>query len=213
MKYTLLILLLLVCHSGQSQSYEGTVKHRNRQQPAAILEVAHPEDMVMAAMAQYLNKKMKSAETDIKGFATFRNSQMPDTGLNADLYFKVERKSARETEVTVISLLITTLDLSQVPPDTLYYLKMKDAKAYLDDLAIGIAAYDLEKRIDRLRDDIYFEESVYSNLDDDARKIERDKTILEERALANNKILKAKRAEIDLQKKELARFMKQRKQS
>ena len=203
MKCLILFLFLFYGHAVEAQSYDGTVKYKNRQQPAAILEVAYPTDVVMAAVTSYLSKRIKSAETHIKGFATFRNSQMPDTGENADLYFKIDRKSSREKETTIISLLLTHPKLNQVPPDTLYYLNMEEAKVYLNDLALIINAYDLRKKIKVLQDEIYFAEAVYANIEDDVGKCEGEKKILNDKFLVNTKAFQSKKAEIESLKRAL----------
>jgi|GEM_PF-4141881 len=211
MKYLIPAVLLLLGNVSRAQSYEGTVRHRNSDLPAAVLEVPYPTDMVMAAMAGYLTKKMKSAETDIKGFATFRNSQMPDTGENADLYFRVEGKNRQEKELSVIYLMLTTIKTDQVPADTLRYLDMKEARAYLDDLALAITAYDLEKQLSRLNDEIRFAESVYANLEDDRRQIEREQKTLDSKTDANAKALLNKKQEIEMQKQRHAALERRRK--
>ncbi len=211
MKYSVLAFLLLVGNLAHAQSFEGTVKHQGRQQPAAVLEVPYSNDIVMAAMANYLSKKRKSAETDIPGFATFRNSQMPDTGENADLYFRVERKTRHEKDISVVYLLLTTLNEAQIPRDTLHYLNMKDARAHLDDLALVITAYDLEKQVSSLYDEIHFMESVYGNLDDDRKQIETEQKTLNGKFARNAEALQDKRVEIDAHKRKLAELTGQRK--
>src|ERR1043165_4396212 len=91
------------------QAKEGTVKYQDAQQPAAVIELPYPADVVNAAMKDYLSKKGKSRSTDIKGFITFRNTQpLQNDSVNADLYFKIEKKSRKEKEATVVSLLLMT---------------------------------------------------------------------------------------------------------
>lgn len=204
----MLFLSLFIGYSAAAQSYEGTVKYQGLLQPAAILEVKYPVDVVVAAMASYLNKKMKSAETDIKGFATFRNSQMPDTGDNADLYFKVDNKEGR-SEITTISLLLTHLKLNQITPDTLHYLNMKEARAYLDDLALGIDDYNLEKKVNILQEEIYYAESVYANIEDDIKQDGNEKKS-DEKSDNDKKALKDKKKEIDTLKHALNILKKNR---
>lgn len=210
MKYLILFLPWLMGYHATAQSYESTVKYQGRRQPAAILEVAYPVDVVVAAMASYLTKKMKSAETDIKGFATFRNSQMPDTGDNADLYFKVESKKDHEREITIISLLITNPKLQQVPADSLYYLNMTEARAYLDDLFLGIEEYDLDKKVNILQEEIYYAESVYANIEDDIKQDDGDKKKTDNKSEDDKKALKNKKREIDTLKNALDILKKSR---
>src|SRR5438067_3924123 len=90
------------------QATEGTVEVQKNLQPAAVIELPYSPDRVHSAMDDYLSKKGRSRSTDIKGFTTFRNTQAaPTDSVNADLYFKVERKSRKEKEVSIVSLLLT----------------------------------------------------------------------------------------------------------
>jgi hypothetical protein len=211
MRIFILVLLLLSSRVSRAQSYEGTVKHQNRQQPAAILDVAHPTDLVMAAMAGYLRKKKKSSQTDIEGFSTFLNSQMPDMGANADLYFRVEPRGDKDRETSVVYLLLTTLKTDQVPPDTLHYLDMKDAKTYLNDLALVIEAYDLDRKVEVLKDEIYFSESVYTNLETDSLRLAKDRSLIDSRIVTNDADLKRIKEELQMQKRKLTDYNIRRK--
>src|SRR6476469_2378313 len=108
MKKTILffsiLLISLLCY-GQAQ--EGTVEYQKRLQPAAVIELPYPPSVVDAAMNDYLSKKGKSRKDNVKGFSTFKNTDtVQSDSINADLYFKTERKSRKEKEVTVISLLV-----------------------------------------------------------------------------------------------------------
>ncbi|HYE54173.1 MAG TPA: hypothetical protein VD996_04990, partial [Chitinophagaceae bacterium] len=145
MKRTIILICLLfasVIMYGQAR--DGWVESQKKQQPAAVIELPYTPDVVNAAMNQHLSKKGRSRSTDMKGFTTFRNTQIvQNDSSNADMYFKVERKSRREKEITVVSLLVGT------PPegtttDTLRYLNMDQAKLYLNELAPAIDAYNLE---------------------------------------------------------------------
>jgi hypothetical protein len=86
--------ILLISVFGYGQAHEGAVQYQNKLQPDAVIELPYPPDVVDAAMSDYLSKKGKSRCNDIKGFVTFRNTQLAQNdSVNADLYFKTERKS------------------------------------------------------------------------------------------------------------------------
>ena len=211
MRYLILLLLYFYTDHCSAQPYEGMVKYKGIQSPAAKLEVAYPTDIVMAAMTSYLSRKMKSAETDVKGFATFRNSQMPDTGQNADLFFKVESKGGSR-ERTIVSLLITYPKTNQQPPDSLYYLNMTEAKAFLGDLELAIGSYDIDRKVKALQDEIYFAESVYNNIEDDVKRDDGDKIKLDNKSVSNKKALLYKKSEIETLKRALEVLKKSRTQ-
>ena len=82
------------------QATEGTVQYQKNEQPAAVIELPYSPDVVKDAMSDYLSKKGRSKGNDIKGFTTYRNTQaLQSDSANADLYFKVERKSRQEKEI------------------------------------------------------------------------------------------------------------------
>jgi hypothetical protein len=143
--------IMLISVFGYGQAYEGTVQYDTKAQPAAVIELPYPPSVVDAAMNDYLSKKGKSRSTDIKGFTTYRNTQpVQNESVNADLYFKAERKSKKEKEVTVVFLLLMPNEV-QTNTANLHYVNMNDAKDYLNDLATAIDAYNLEltKRSER----------------------------------------------------------------
>jgi hypothetical protein len=146
-KIILFLSILVISVLSYGQSYEGTVQYQKQLQPAAIIELPYPPSVVNAAMDDYLSKKGKSRSSDIKGFRTFRNTDaVIGDSTNADLYFKTERKSRKEKQVTVISLLLRPTD-AQTNTDNLHYMNIGDARNYLNDLASAIDAYNLEVTI------------------------------------------------------------------
>src|SRR5687767_15425279 len=104
----LLLCMLFITVLVVGQAKDGTVKFQRTQQPAAIIELPYAPDMVRAAMNDYLSKKGKTKGNDLKGFTTFRNTQLVQNDLaNADLYFRVERKTNQENNNSTVSLLLT----------------------------------------------------------------------------------------------------------
>src|SRR5436190_11179651 len=94
--------VLLISVFGYGQAYQSAVRYQNKFEPAAVIELPYTHSVVDAAMNEYLSKKGKSRGNDVKGFNTFRNTQpVQNDSVNADLYFKTERKSRSEKEVTV----------------------------------------------------------------------------------------------------------------
>jgi hypothetical protein len=52
--------ILLISVFGYGQAHEGAVQYQNKLQPAAVIELPYPPDVVDAAMSDYLSKKGKS---------------------------------------------------------------------------------------------------------------------------------------------------------
>ena len=212
MKKTILffsiLLVSLLCY-GQAQ--EGTVEYQKRLQPAAVIELPYPPSVVDAAMNDYLSKKGKSRKDNVKGFSTFRNTDpVQSDSINADLYFKTERKSRKEKEVTVISLLVMPAE-EQNNTSNLHYLKMDDAKNYLNELASSISAYNLEQTIKDQNDAVIKAETKYKNLVSDGNDLENKRTAIEKKIADNKNDQQQQLKEIENQKQKLSQWVGQRK--
>ncbi|HSC36485.1 MAG TPA: hypothetical protein VLD19_01390 [Chitinophagaceae bacterium] len=204
--------MLFIAGMIYGQAQEGTVEYQKNQQPAAVIELAYTPDIVNAAMNDYLSKKGKSRGTDLKGFTTFRNTQLVQAdSVNADLYFKVERKSRKEKEVSVVSLLLTAPKEGTGVPDNKHYLNMEDAKAYLNGLALAIEAYGLESQIKMQNEAVIKAESKYKSLADDGIDLQKKKESYEKKIEDNKRDQQAQLAEVENQKQKLAAWVNRRK--
>lgn len=213
MKRTLLSLFVLVfAIISYGQATDGFVEYDKTQQPAAVIELPYPPGVVEDAMKDYLIKKGKSKANDIKGFSTFRNTQISLTdSMNADLYFKVERKSRKEKEITIVSLLLYPHNKDYVTTVKETHLSMEEAKVYLDQLVPAIEAYDLELQIKEQNGLVIKAESKYKNLVEDGTDLDKDRINIDQK-IANNKDDQEKQnIELTKQKQALAQLVGQRK--
>lgn len=206
--FSSLVLLSLFSY-GQSQ--EGTVEYQKKLQPAVVIELPYSPSVVNAAMNDYLSKKGKSKGSDIKGFTTYRNTQvLQSDSSNADLYFKTERKSRKEKEVTVVSLLLMPAD-TQINTANLHYLSVEDGKNFLNDLAMAIDAYNLELTIKGQNDAVIKSEAKYKSLANEGDDLEKKKTAIEKKIADNKNDQQQQLKEVDNQKQKLAQWVSQRK--
>jgi len=204
------MLFISVLMIGQAK--EGTVKYQKIQQPAAVIELPYSPDLVNAAMNDYLSKKGKSKGTDLKGFTTYRNTQLQQNEVaNADLYFRVERKNDQDKGTSTISLLLTAPKENSGSADGLHYLNMEQAITYLNNLAPAIEAYDLELHIKDQNDAVIKAESKYKSLTEDGADLEKKRVDLEKKQLDNKQEQQTQANEIENQKQKLAVLVSQRK--
>jgi hypothetical protein len=161
-------------------------------------------------MSDYLSKKGRSKGNDIKGFATYRNTQaLLGDSANADLYFKVERKSRQEKEVSLVSLLLTTP--KDGAPQNVHYLQMDQAKTYLNDLAPAIEAYQLELQIKEQNEKVIKAEAKYKDLAGDGADLEKKKADVEKKRTDNQQDSRKQANEVEAQKQKLSQLVGQRK--
>lgn len=205
--------MLLIAGVAFGQAHEGSVELQKSDQPAAVIELPYPPGIVSAALNDYLSKKGKLRADDLKGFTTFRNTQpIVSDSMNADLYLKVERKSRSEKETSIISLLLTEPTESVATnPAKLRYLNMEQAKAYLNDLAFAVQAYNLELQIKEQNEALTRAESKYKSLADEGADLEKKRTSLEKKIQDNKQEQQTQMVEIENQKQKLASWVAQRK--
>jgi hypothetical protein len=204
--------LLLLATSCLAQAVDGSVKVARNLQPAAVIQLPYASEVVSDALADYLSKKGRSKGTDIKGFTTYRNTNASSTGsANADLFFKVERKSRQEKGSTLVSLLLTAPKEGDAAGDSQHYMNMEEAKAYLNELVPAFEAYNLEKTIRDQNAAVIKAESRFSSLTHDGTDLGQKKIAIEKRITENNMALQSQEAEVALQKQKLAALVSQRK--
>lgn len=207
----LLPLMLLLAGFVFGQAQEGVVVYKKTNQQAAIISLPYSPDVVNAAMDDYLSKKGSKGD-DIKGFKTFRNTRLVQTdSMNADLYFRVTRKSRSEKDESTIYLLVRmpNEDISTRSQET--HFTREQAKEYLNNLALVIEAYHLELQIKQQNETVIKEEKRYRNLLDDRDELDKTKKDIEQK-IENNKHDQVKQnAEVEKQKQTLALLVSQRK--
>ena len=98
------MLLLAGCVYGQAK--DGIVVYKKTHQPAATIALPYEPSVITATMDNYLSKK-GSKRDDLNGYKTFRNTQFVlGDSMNADLYFKVTRKSRSERDQSIVYLMV-----------------------------------------------------------------------------------------------------------
>lgn len=211
-KILLSLSIILISLISFAQAIDGAVAYKTTLQPAAVIELSFPPDVVTAAMNNFLSKKGKAKKSDHKGFTLYRNSQpMTSDSSNADLYFKVERKSRKQKEVSVISLLLTVPTESTTLDSNARHLNMEEAKTFLNDLAIEIEAYNLELMIKEQAESLSKAEAKSKNLVDDGIDLGKKREALDKKMEENKLAQQAQVNEISSQKQKLATLVSQRK--
>jgi hypothetical protein len=169
----LIAVIALLVVKAQPRAFEATTDFQHTTQPAAIIELPYPESIVEKAVDDYMSKKgMKGS--DSKGYKVFRSYKLRDTqDYMSDLYFKIERKSRKEKDLTVVSLVAgkTAEDIkARVAPDN---STLDGAKDLLNDMVSSIDAYNLEVQVKDQEDVIKKAQRKYDGLIDDQKDYEK----------------------------------------
>ena len=103
----LLTVMLTLRLAVTAQAYTGKVEYQKTQQPAAFIELPYSQDVVEDGIKDYMAKKGYKGSS-AKGFNVFRGTRLDTADANpSDLYFKIDRKSRKEKDITVITLVTT----------------------------------------------------------------------------------------------------------
>ncbi len=172
---------------AQPQAFEATTDFQRTTQPAAIIELPYTENVVEKAIADYMSRKgMKGSDT--KGFTVFRSYKLRESqDFMSDLYFKIERKSRKEKDITVVSLVVgkTGEDVkARVAPDN---SSLDGAKDLLNDMVASIDAYNLEVQIKDQEDVLKKAQKKFDGLVDDQKDYEKRIKSLQDKLEDNKK--------------------------
>jgi hypothetical protein len=207
------VAVLLFSAPIYAQSEAGNVTVQNATLPAVVLELNYAPDLVSDALNDYLSRKGRSKREDIKGFTTYRNTQaVQGDSVNADLYFKIERKSRKEKQVTVVSLLLNRPAPDAVASNSnLHYLTMEQAKAYLNGLVATVDAYDLDLKIKDQNKSVMAAETKLKHLADEGGDLENKKVSIEKKIDENKAQQQSQVNEVAEQKHRLEMLVARRK--
>lgn len=212
----LLFVLALTVYSVQADAQvvasESKVEHSKGDKIAAVIELPYPVEEVEAAIAEHFSKKGGKSDKS-KGFQIFRNMKLQeeDVELN-DLHFKVERKSRKEKDITVVYLLVGRPSENVGVRSGVDRHKINEAKEFLNQLTPSVEAHHLDVQI--VGQEEVMKKATKKNLAliDEQKELE-DKIKALQQKLEQNKIDQAKQSEELTRQQGVLDAMKARKKS
>src|SRR5689334_17682090 len=111
-----LAFLIFYSFSSSAQSYVTTVTYNKTQQPGLLIELPYNEDISQDFIIANLKKTGYDAETKgslfwknnkINGFYIFKGVRLEGASEAVDLYFKVEEKSRKHKDESIVYMLIS----------------------------------------------------------------------------------------------------------
>ncbi|MET0636575.1 MAG: hypothetical protein ABWZ25_11150 [Chitinophagaceae bacterium] len=195
-----LIVLAFVLSAGFSsisgQSTSSTIEIDDKMQPGLRIELASNTDMAEGTLLQKLKETGYKPETTgamfwkrntKDGFYVFNGVQLPDlNNEKLDLYFKVERKSRKEKDISVMSMLVSkgydNFISAQSDPTT-----FAAATGFLNGFVANTASYSLQQELLQQEKDLADAEKKMEKLQDEDKSLR--KKIEELNAdLVNNRV-------------------------
>lgn len=173
---------------AQPKASEGKAEFQKTQQPAAFITVPYPDGVVEDAIADFMTKKgIKSSSTG--GYKVYRNYNLAGNDHNSDLYFKVDRKSRSEKDVSIVSMLVakTAEDIKTRKLNDSTGTGLEGAKELLDEMAPTFEAYNLELQIKEQEAVVKKAQKKYDDLVSDQKDGEKKMRNLEDKLAQNKK--------------------------
>ena len=199
-KYIYTLAAILLFHiSSFSQAHYVFIDFKDVQKPAIQSEFSYPEATVNHAIDEKMSK-MGYKSKDIKGYAMYKGVVLPELGGQPyDLYFRVDRRSKKDKDNAVVSMLISTGNENFIS-DSTDSRTINNAKQFLDNLMPSIAAYDLQQQVNGQADVLKKAEKKYSSLQNDADDLQKRKKKIEQDIEDNQKAQKDQQAEVERQR-------------
>jgi hypothetical protein len=207
----LLIIICSVFSVGYAQSYEGSVEYQKTSQPSVIAEFPYPPGMVEDAIKDKLEKQGFGSK-DMKGFRVFRAVRIKEISADSlvDLYFKVERKSRREKDISVVYLMVSKSNEVFVSSNSDAAI-MGNAKNYVNNLRPSLDAWNLELQIAEQEGALKKQEKKYDGLVEDGQDMEKKKKKLEQDIEENKQNQAKQKQEVEKQRQILETLKAKRK--
>lgn len=194
-----------------SQAHTVTAEYQKSMQPAVQVEVPFEEKTVAGSLIEKFEKKGYKAK-ESKGYIIFKSVQLPELGSGEyDLYFKVDRKSRQQKDVSTVTLLMSSgyeKFVSESDNPELY----NNAKSLLNEHIVASAALDLENQIKEQQEINRKADKKLADLIDDSTSLQKKKLKLEQDIVENSKKQESQRAEVEKQKQIFEKLVARRKQ-
>lgn len=213
MKKSLLILFILASAKlSFSQAVAGKVDYQKSSQPATIIELPYNPDLVNAALKDHFSKKGVK-ESSSKGFSVYKGIQLTAADPTpSDLYFKIDRKSRKESDIAVVYLVVTKPNENPATRSSEDNYGMDQAAIFLSDIGPSIEAYSLNQNIKGQDDAVKKAEKKYNNLVDEGKDLEKRRKSLEDKIQENFRDQENQRNEVEKQRQALEALNSKRKQ-
>lgn len=189
------------------------MEHQRKDHVAAVIELPYPPDVVEDAIKEYMAKKGYKVSS-AKGVHSFKGVKLhPNNSSNNDIHFKVERKSRKEKEVSLVHLVVSKENESLVQRLADDRAGIEDGKSFLNAMTPHFEAHHLEVEIGNQDKSVKKAEKKLDDLVEDQQDLEKKIKNLQEKLEQNKKDQETQKAEIGNQKTILETLKGRRKTS
>ena len=202
MKYFLIIVMAITLQNSYGQVYESKIDYNKTSQAAIVGEYKYSEEIVQKTLRDKLERmgyKIKST----KGFLVVTNAVIGSVSSKPLEYaFKVERKSRKEKDITLLSAVINENETNATADNS------EKLKSFLTELIPSIEATNVDfmvneqfaavvksqKKLKNLQNDQNSMERKVRNLQDDIKKNAKDQDEMQKEITKQQEVLDALKA-------------------
>lgn len=196
---------------SSAQSYEGSIEYQKKDQKAMIIEFPYAPSVVEDALIEKM-EKMGYKKKESKGFLVYKGAVISDISSEpADYMIKVERKSRKEKDESVVYLVMNKGEENIMARSDAFV--NSNLKTFLNGLAPEMEAFNLEKQILEQADAVAKAEKKLRDLKDDKENMEKKIKKLQEDIKDNEKDQENQQKEIDTLKQTFEAMKGKRKTS
>ena len=191
-----------------AQAKESTVEYRKKKQPCVYMNYNYPSEAVENALMEklsrmgYKGREEKGMFNKDKGFSIFKEATLADISPGKyDFVVNIERKSKKESDESVLYLLIFNNDINALP--NLSRTELDKAKSFLENLTPDVEAAHIDILVATQSEVVINTEKKLKQLQADSVELQKKLQILQEEILNNSKAQETQTKEIVTQKEVL----------
>lgn len=198
-----LLLAVSVAFAAEAQQpMEGIAEYQKKNMPAAVLELPYPPDVVEKAIEEKF-KTMGIKPSRAKDYQLYRNVPLGNDGNVYDVYVKVDRKSRKEKDASLIQMIMAKPNEMLTSRAADERTGIEDGKTYLAGLTPFVADYNLNLEILAQQEILTKMEKKHANLLDEGADLAKKKIQIEEKIAENANAVKQHALELEKARQEL----------
>jgi hypothetical protein len=180
---------------------EAKTEFQKTTQPGVMVELPYSPDVVEDAIKDYFNRLGVKPDGS-RGFQVFKSTKLVQTDAwNSDLYFKVERKSRKEKDESVVYFFATPeKQLPNLRKAGDYY-GVDGARSFMKNMIPSIDSYNLQVQINYQEEEVRKAEKKYQRTVEDGDDLEKKLKKVQDNIQENKIDLAKHKLEIENQRK------------
>jgi hypothetical protein len=195
--------------AAKAQAVEAQVPYNKVNQPAVTAEFITDVDIAEKAVSEDLKTRGFGKGKSAKGFTLYQAINFTEISADKiDLYIKTEKKSKKEKDKTILTVLVSK-GYDNFVSSTTEPKMIAAVMNYVNGLKPKFETGNLEVQIKEQEDVIKKEEKRQNNLIDDGTDLEKKKRKVEDDIASNKKDQEKQKAEVEKQKQILETLKKQ----